>query len=105
VICPLPYSAGHERYRGLENNKRAPKVSVKATESDGRQTGSLSGGQSVSPGNAPSSNMASTKPSCGSSMELPLGAHKPGSLFGVGSAPSLALLTQGPVAKPTKPKD
>ena len=36
---------------------------------------------------------------------MPLGAHKPGSLFGVGSITLLALPTQGPVAKPAKSKD
>jgi hypothetical protein len=38
-------------------------------------------------------------------MALPLGTHKPGPLFGFGSAPLLALSTQGPVAKPAKSKD
>jgi hypothetical protein len=38
-------------------------------------------------------------------MDLPLGAHKPRSLFGVESDPLLALPTQGPVAKPAKSKD
>jgi hypothetical protein len=37
-------------------------------------------------------------------MDLPLDAHKPRSLFVVGSAPVLALPTQGPVAKRAKSK-
>jgi hypothetical protein len=85
-----------------KSNERAPEVSVKAKESDGRQTGSLIGGQPGSPVNAPSFNMVSTKPSCGGSMDLPLDANKAGSFFVVGSTPQLALPTQDPVAKLAK---
>lgn len=77
---------------------------MNAQESDGQQTSSLDGCQPGSPGNSTSSNMVSTKLSCSDMMYLPLGAHKPGSLFGVGSAPMLALPTQGPLAKPAKSK-